>query len=94
MDAEGLGSWSRARNLNSTVAEVRGKSQAAGAVASACGVDKMGDGERNVSIFDVGGGTFGGSLLNLKDGTVLFQTECAGPLHASHGRGALAVRPA
>ena len=39
----------------------------AGAAASACGLEMMGDGERDMSIFDVGsGGIFGGPLLDIE----------------------------
>ncbi len=38
------------------------------AAAIAYGLDKMGKGERNVLIFDLGGGTFDVSLLTIDDG--------------------------
>lgn len=38
------------------------------AAAIAYGLDKKGDGERNVLIFDLGGGTFDVSLLTIEDG--------------------------
>jgi len=38
------------------------------AAAIAYGLDKKGEGERNVLIFDLGGGTFDVSLLSIEDG--------------------------
>merc|ERR1719316_2249358 len=38
------------------------------AAAIAYGLDKKGEGERNVLIFDLGGGTFDVSLLTIEDG--------------------------
>ena len=38
------------------------------AAAIAYGLDKRGDGERHVLIFDLGGGTFDVSLLSIDDG--------------------------
>ena len=38
------------------------------AVAIAYGLDKKGDGEKNILIFDCGGGTFDVSVLNIDDG--------------------------
>jgi len=50
------------------------------AAALAYGLDKKGDGEKNVLIFDLGGGTFDVSLLTLDDG--LFEVKAtAGDTH-------------
>ena len=38
------------------------------AITIAYGLDKKGEGERNVLIFDLGGGTFDVSLLTIEDG--------------------------
>jgi len=38
------------------------------AVANACGLDKKGSGERNILIYDMGGGAFEVSLLTIEDG--------------------------
>ena len=38
------------------------------ATAIACRLDKKGDGERNILIYDMGGGTFDVSLLTIEDG--------------------------
>jgi L1 cell adhesion molecule like protein len=50
------------------------------AAAIAYGLDKKGDGERNVLIFDLGGGTFDVSLLTIEDG--IFEVKAtAGDTH-------------
>jgi len=50
------------------------------AAAIAYGLDKLGDGEKNVLIFDLGGGTFDVSLLTL-DGGVFEVKATAGDTH-------------
>ena len=42
------------------------------AAAIAYGLDKKGSGEKNVLIFDLGGGTFDVSILTIEDGALLF----------------------
>ncbi|XP_023178237.2 heat shock 70 kDa protein cognate 1 [Drosophila hydei] len=50
------------------------------AAAIAYGLDKQGDGERNVLIFDLGGGTFDVSVLTIEDG--IFEVKAtAGDTH-------------
>jgi len=50
------------------------------AAAIAYGLDKKTDGERNVLIFDLGGGTFDVSLLTIEDG--IFEVKAtAGDTH-------------
>jgi len=50
------------------------------AAAIAYGLDKKGDGERNVLIFDMGGGTFDVSILTIEDG--IFEVKAtAGDTH-------------
>jgi L1 cell adhesion molecule like protein len=50
------------------------------AAAIAYGLDKKGTGERNVLIFDLGGGTFDVSLLSIEDG--IFEVKAtAGDTH-------------
>merc|ERR1712064_198071 len=50
------------------------------AAAIAYGLDKKGDGERNVLIYDMGGGTFDVSLLTIEDG--IFEVKAtAGDTH-------------
>merc|ERR1719248_501367 len=50
------------------------------AAAIAYGLDKKGDGEKNVLIFDLGGGTFDVSLLTIEDG--IFEVKAtAGDTH-------------
>lgn len=50
------------------------------AAAIAYGLDKKGKGERNVLIFDLGGGTFDVSLLTIEDG--IFEVKAtAGDTH-------------
>ena len=50
------------------------------AAAIAYGLDNKGDGEKNVLIFDLGGGTFDVSLLNIDDG--IFEVKAtAGDTH-------------
>merc|ERR1712196_547961 len=50
------------------------------AAAIAYGLDKKGDGERNILIFDLGGGTFDVSLLSIDDG--IFEVKAtAGNTH-------------
>ena len=50
------------------------------AAAIAYGLDKRGKGERNVLIFDLGGGTFDVSLLTIEDG--IFEVKAtAGDTH-------------
>jgi len=50
------------------------------AAAIAYGLDKKGAGERNVLIFDLGGGTFDVSLLTIEDG--IFEVKAtAGDTH-------------
>merc|ERR1711998_822092 len=50
------------------------------AAAIAYGLDKKGDGEKNVLIFDLGGGTFDVSLLTISDG--VFEVKAtAGDTH-------------
>ena len=50
------------------------------AAAIAYGLDKKGHGERNVLIFDLGGGTFDVSILTIEDG--IFEVKStAGDTH-------------
>merc|ERR1739848_270536 len=50
------------------------------AAAIACGLDKKSEGERNVLIFDLGGGTFDVSVLSIEDG--IFEVKStAGDTH-------------
>jgi len=50
------------------------------AAAIAYGLDKKGEGERNVLIFDLGGGTFDVSILSIEDG--IFEVKAtAGDTH-------------
>jgi L1 cell adhesion molecule like protein len=50
------------------------------AAAIAYGLDKKGEGEKNVLIFDLGGGTFDVSLLTIEDG--IFEVKAtAGDTH-------------
>ena len=50
------------------------------AAAIAYGLDKKGDKERNIMIFDLGGGTFDVSLLSIDDG--VFEVKSApGEIH-------------
>ena len=56
------------RALVSAAAAASASAVASVVAANACGLVKMGDGEGNVLIYDVGGGIFDGSLLIVEDG--------------------------